>query len=96
MLNYHQPDARGHFGPYGGTFVAETLIHALDELRAAYDTALADSAMKAMKKSYQQEIYPGAGHGFLRNQAAPGGANLEATKKGWPRTIAFLRQQLGS
>jgi carboxymethylenebutenolidase len=52
--------------------------------------------MKAMKKSYQQEIYPGAGHGFLRNQAAPGGANLEATKKGWPRTIAFLRQQLGS
>src|SRR5512134_439687 len=37
MLNYQQPDARGHFGPYGGTFVAETLIHALDELRAAYE-----------------------------------------------------------
>ena len=36
MLNYHQPDARGHFGPYGGTFVAETLIHALDELRDTY------------------------------------------------------------
>ena len=36
MLNYEQPDARGHFGPYGGTFVAETLIHALDELRDAY------------------------------------------------------------
>ena len=36
MLNYEQPDARGHFGPYGGTFVAETLIHALDELKAAY------------------------------------------------------------
>ena len=34
MLNYQQPDARGHFGPYGGTFVAETLIHALDELKA--------------------------------------------------------------
>jgi hypothetical protein len=34
MLNYHQPDARGHFGPYGGTFVAETLIHALHELRS--------------------------------------------------------------
>ncbi|HTR56901.1 MAG TPA: tryptophan synthase subunit beta [Casimicrobiaceae bacterium] len=30
------PDARGHFGPYGGVFVAETLIHALDELREAY------------------------------------------------------------
>ncbi len=36
MLNYHQPDARGHFGPYGGSFVAETLTHALDELKAAY------------------------------------------------------------
>ena len=30
------PDARGHFGPYGGVFVAETLIHALDDLREAY------------------------------------------------------------
>jgi tryptophan synthase beta chain len=37
MLNYQQPDARGHFGPYGGTFVAETLIHALRELQDAYD-----------------------------------------------------------
>src|SRR5215470_429018 len=37
MLNYQQPDARGHFGPYGGSFVAETLVHALDELKAAYD-----------------------------------------------------------
>ena len=30
------PDARGHFGPYGGSFVAETLTHALDELNEAY------------------------------------------------------------
>src|ERR671913_1718823 len=30
------PDKKGHFGPYGGVFVAETLIHALDELREAY------------------------------------------------------------
>ena len=36
MLNYQQPDARGHFGPYGGTFVAETLIHALHELNEVY------------------------------------------------------------
>jgi tryptophan synthase beta chain len=33
---YDLPDAHGHFGSYGGTFVAETLIHALDELRTAY------------------------------------------------------------
>jgi tryptophan synthase beta chain len=36
MLNYQQPDASGHFGPYGGSFVAETLVHALDELKASY------------------------------------------------------------
>jgi tryptophan synthase beta chain len=47
MLNYQQPDARGHFGPYGGTFVAETLIHALDELKAAYAAAQADPAFLA-------------------------------------------------
>ena len=33
---YNLPDERGHFGEYGGVFVAETLIHALDDLRAAY------------------------------------------------------------
>jgi tryptophan synthase beta chain len=42
MLNYHQPDERGHFGPYGGSFVAETLVHALDELKAAYEKYRAD------------------------------------------------------
>ena len=31
------PDAAGHFGPYGGSFVPETLMHALAELRTAYD-----------------------------------------------------------
>ena len=33
---YQLPDASGHFGPYGGVFVAETLIPALDELKAVY------------------------------------------------------------
>ena len=33
------PDASGHFGPYGGIFVAETLMAALDELRVEYDKA---------------------------------------------------------
>jgi len=34
---YNLPDEQGHFGPYGGVFVAETLMHALDELREQYD-----------------------------------------------------------
>jgi len=42
MSTYQQPDARGHFGPYGGTFVAETLIHALDELKEAYERYRSD------------------------------------------------------
>ncbi|HCN73235.1 MAG TPA: tryptophan synthase subunit beta [Pusillimonas sp.] len=37
MKPYQFPDEKGHFGPYGGSFVAETLVHALDELRQAYD-----------------------------------------------------------
>ncbi|HEY2925415.1 tryptophan synthase subunit beta [Piscinibacter sp.] len=51
MLNYQQPDARGHFGPYGGTFVAETLIHALDELKQAYADAQRDPAFMAEFRS---------------------------------------------
>jgi tryptophan synthase beta chain len=47
MFDYQQPDARGHFGPYGGTFVSETLIYALDELKAAYAEATQDSAFMA-------------------------------------------------
>jgi tryptophan synthase beta chain len=34
---YQQPDARGHFGIYGGSFVSETLTHAINELKAAYE-----------------------------------------------------------
>ena len=37
MQNYNFPDESGHFGPYGGTFVAETLIEALDELKVMYE-----------------------------------------------------------
>ncbi len=36
------PDARGHFGPYGGRFVAETLMGALDELQAVYEKYMKD------------------------------------------------------
>ncbi|VFR19061.1 Tryptophan synthase beta chain [plant metagenome] len=42
MKPYDFPDAHGHFGPYGGVFVAETLMHALDELREAYARYSAD------------------------------------------------------
>ena len=41
------PDARGHFGPYGGKFVAETLMAPLAELEAAYRECQADPAFMA-------------------------------------------------
>lgn len=41
------PDARGHFGPYGGRFVAETLMEALDELQQVYATYLHDLEFRA-------------------------------------------------
>jgi tryptophan synthase beta chain len=47
MFEYQQPDARGHFGPYGGSFVAETLIHALDELKAQWELARHDPSFEA-------------------------------------------------
>jgi tryptophan synthase beta chain len=36
MPSYQQPDAKGHFGIYGGSFASETLTHAINELRDAY------------------------------------------------------------
>ncbi|WP_462319989.1 tryptophan synthase subunit beta [Halochromatium sp.] len=39
---YQWPNARGHFGPYGGMFVPETLMHPLTELRQAYERYLGD------------------------------------------------------
>ncbi len=36
-MTYSYPDKSGHFGPYGGVYVAETLMGALEELRAAYE-----------------------------------------------------------
>jgi tryptophan synthase beta chain len=39
---YDLPDARGHFGEYGGRFVPETLMHPLEELTRAYEEARRD------------------------------------------------------
>ncbi|MFO1363816.1 MAG: tryptophan synthase subunit beta [Burkholderiales bacterium] len=55
---YDLPDARGHFGPYGGVFVGETLMHALDELRAAYERCRKDPAFVA-EFEHELEHYVG-------------------------------------
>jgi tryptophan synthase beta chain len=49
------PDAAGHFGPYGGVFVPETLMTALEELAAAYAGAKQDPAFQAELRHHLQE-----------------------------------------
>jgi tryptophan synthase beta chain len=46
-MSYHYPDARGHFGPYGGQFVAETLMQPLRALEDAYTQLKNDPAFLA-------------------------------------------------
>jgi carboxymethylenebutenolidase len=54
-----------------------------------------DSSMKALGKHYEHHTFPGAGHGFLRQQDGQAGANLAAARQAWPLTIAFFRANLG-
>ena len=53
MQPYQQPDASGHFGIYGGSFVSETLTHAINELKAAYARFQHDPAFQA---EFQYEL----------------------------------------
>jgi len=52
------PDERGHFGPYGGVFVAETLVHALDQLKRAYESCRDDPEFIA-EFEYELKHYVG-------------------------------------
>ena len=52
------PDAGGHFGPYGGVFVSETLVQALDELKAAYARYRNDPEFQA-EFAYELKHYVG-------------------------------------
>lgn len=58
MQMYELPDSRGHFGPYGGVFVAETLIPALTELKEAYAAAQGDPRFIA-EFEYELKHYVG-------------------------------------
>lgn len=57
-MAYNYPDSTGHFGPYGGIYVAETLMGALDELRVAYEHYSVDPEFKA-ELAYELKHYVG-------------------------------------
>jgi len=56
----------------------------------------ADSAMKAMGKTYEPHMFEGAGHGFLRQQDGQNGANMTATREAWPLTVQWFRRYLAN
>ena len=58
MRVYDLPDAKGHFGPYGGVFVSETLISALEDLKAAYAQFKDDPGFRA-EFAYELKHYVG-------------------------------------
>lgn len=83
LPNVHAPV----LGLYGGT-----------DARIALTVPGTDSAMKALGRTYEHIIFPGAAHGFLRAQTQDDGsimqANLDATRQAWPATIAWFRKYL--
>jgi len=65
-----------------------------DDARVNATIEPAAAALKKLGKSFEYEIYEGAGHGFVGSQGDRGGANFKATEKAWPRALAFLRKHL--
>jgi carboxymethylenebutenolidase len=68
-------------GHYGG-----------DDQRVNATIPSATEQMKRLNKSYESNVYEGAGHGFLRAQSERDGANLKAARQAWPATVQFIRK----
>lgn len=83
LPNVHAPV----LGLYGGT-----------DARIALTVPGTDSALKALGRTYEHTIFPGAAHGFLRAQTQADGsimqANADATRQAWPATIAWFKKYL--
>jgi carboxymethylenebutenolidase len=98
-----QPDLSAAVVYYGTSPAAETLggvkarvlgLYGGDDARVNATIPDAEKEMKRLGKRFENEIYEGAGHGFLRAQDGREGANLRATEKAWPRTVEFLKKTL--
>ena len=61
-----------------------------DDARVDATIDAAKSALAKQKVPYDPHVYPGAGHGFLRQQTMRDGANMKASEQSWPLTINFL------
>lgn len=71
-------------------------LYGEDDARVNETIPPAQNRMEELGKSFQVEIFAGAGHGFLRAQEGREGRNLTASSQAWPLTVRFFREHLGS
>ena len=99
----HSPTVGAAVVYYGSSPKSETLasvrapvlgLYGEDDARVNATIPAADSAMKAMGKTFTFTKFAGAGHGFLRGQDQRNGANFSAAREAWPMTIQFFRTNL--
>ena len=69
-------------------------LYGADDARVNATVPAADSAMRAIDRTFEPHFFTGAGHGFLRQQSGREGANMAATGQAWPLTVGWLRRHL--
>jgi carboxymethylenebutenolidase len=85
------PSEMASYGKIGAPILG---LYGGDDARVNATIPAAEAEMKKLGKRYSPHIYEGAGHGFLRQQSGRDGANMKASQKAWPATLAFLRENL--
>ena len=65
-----------------------------DDARVTSTVETTKEQMEALGKSFETNVYDGAGHGFLRQQDGRDGANATAAEQAWAATLAFFKENL--
>ncbi|HVE79382.1 MAG TPA: dienelactone hydrolase family protein [Gemmatimonadaceae bacterium] len=100
----HSPTLGAAVVYYGGSPPAASLaavrapvlgLYGGSDARVNATVPAADSALRALGRTFDVHTFEGAGHGFLRQQAGQNGANMTATREAWPLTVAWFRRYLG-
>lgn len=69
-------------------------LYGSEDERVNATIAPAAEVLEAAGRTFEREIYEGAGHGFLRQQGGQDGANLDASRAAWQRTVDWFREHL--
>ena len=87
--------APGQTTPLAETRAPVLGLYGENDARVNASIPRVDSTLRAAGRSFEHQVFPGAGHGFLRQQSGADGANLAASRGAWPRTLSFFRTHLG-